>query len=94
MVALQAPPPAGTLHQVGERVIISITTKLSLALKVCKLFMFPLSQEQNSILGFASSLGVRRTQKLRNSYNNTMKFLQNCTTLGDNKNKKKKTNLH
>jgi hypothetical protein len=65
MVALQAPPPAGTLHQVGERIIISITTKLSLALKVCKLFMFPLSlsQEQNSSLGFASSLCVCRTQK-------------------------------
>jgi hypothetical protein len=63
MVALQAPPPAGTLHQVGARIIISITTKLSLALKVCKLSMFPLSQEQNSSLGFASSLCVCRTQK-------------------------------
>jgi hypothetical protein len=63
MVALQAPPPAGTLHQVGARIIISITTKLSLASKVCKLFMFRLSQEQNSSLGFASSLCVCRTQK-------------------------------
>jgi hypothetical protein len=63
MVALQAPPPAGTLHQVGARIIISITTKLSLALKVCKLFMFSLSQDQNFSLGFASSLCVCRTQK-------------------------------
>jgi hypothetical protein len=33
-------------------------------------------------------------KKLRKIYNNTIKSLQNCTTLGDNKSNKNKTNLH
>jgi hypothetical protein len=33
-------------------------------------------------------------KELRNIYKNTMKSLQNCTTLGDNKSNKNRTNLH